>query len=75
MSKAFAPAGDIVVYVPAQNVMFTGDFVEYRSACSCGDGQYLPFDTVRAFGEVLDIDTPRMWTAARDKAVWEELQG
>ena len=52
-----------------------GDTVEYRSACSCGDRQYLPFDTVRAVGEVLDIDTPRMWTAARDKAVWEALQG
>ncbi len=33
-------AGDIVVYVPDQNVMFTGDIVEYKSACYCGDGHF-----------------------------------
>lgn len=33
-------AGDIVIYVPDQNVMFTGDIVEYRSACYCGDGHF-----------------------------------
>ena len=33
-------AGDAVVYVPDQNVMFTGDIVEYRSACYCGDGHF-----------------------------------
>lgn len=33
-------AGDIVVHVPDQNVMFTGDIVEYRSACYCGDGHF-----------------------------------
>ncbi len=33
-------AGDIVVYVPDQNVMFTGDIVEYHSACYCGDGHF-----------------------------------
>ncbi len=31
-------AGDIVIHVPDQNVMFTGDIVEYHSACYCGDG-------------------------------------
>ena len=31
-------AGDIVAHVPDQNVMFTGDIVEYHSACYCGDG-------------------------------------
>ncbi len=31
-------AGDAVIYVPDQNVMFTGDIVEYHSACYCGDG-------------------------------------
>ena len=29
-------AGDIVIHVPDANVMFTGDIVEYRSACYCG---------------------------------------
>ncbi len=33
-------AGDIVVFVPDQNVMFTGDIVEDRSACYCGDGHF-----------------------------------
>jgi glyoxylase-like metal-dependent hydrolase (beta-lactamase superfamily II) len=30
-------SGDIVAYVPDANAMFTGDLVEYRSACYCGD--------------------------------------
>ncbi|RLQ88517.1 MBL fold metallo-hydrolase [Notoacmeibacter ruber] len=33
-------AGDIVIHVPDENVMFTGDIVEYHSACYCGDGHY-----------------------------------
>jgi 3-(3-hydroxy-phenyl)propionate hydroxylase len=33
-------AGDVVVYVPDANVMFTGDVVEHRSACYCGDGHF-----------------------------------
>ena len=152
-------AGDIVAYVPDQNVMFTGDLVEYRSACYCGDahlldwpvtlktirsfeldaiapgrgdalvgreavnaaldgasafvretsasvaresarggtrkeawdacraacdpkfGDYaiyehcLPFNVARAYDEARGIDTPRIWTAQRDKEMWEALQG
>jgi len=30
-------AGDIVAWVPDAGVMFTGDIVEYKSACYCGD--------------------------------------
>jgi glyoxylase-like metal-dependent hydrolase (beta-lactamase superfamily II) len=33
-------AGDIVAHVPDANVMFTGDIVEYHSACYCGDGHF-----------------------------------
>ncbi len=33
-------AGDAVIWVPDQEVMFTGDIVEYHSACYCGDGHY-----------------------------------
>ena len=33
-------AGDIVVHVPDSNVMFTGDIVEYKSACYCGDAHF-----------------------------------
>lgn len=152
-------AGDAVIYVPDQNVMFTGDIVEYHSACYCGDGHFhdwpgtlenirkwdldaiapgrgdalvgrnmvnaaldstadfvrstygpaakvalkggslkdawdavraecdpkfsdyaiyehcLPFNVARAYDEARDIDTPRIWTAQRDKEMWEALQG
>ncbi|MEL6563452.1 MAG: MBL fold metallo-hydrolase [Pseudomonadota bacterium] len=151
-------AGDAVIYVPDANVMFTGDIVEYHSACYCGDGHFhdwpktlenirdfqldaiapgrgdalqgsdmvnaaidstrdfvrstylpaarvalrggtlkaawdavraecdpkfsdyaiyehcLPFNVARAYDEALDIDTPRIWTAERDIAMWEALQ-
>ncbi|MFK7892556.1 MAG: MBL fold metallo-hydrolase [Granulosicoccus sp.] len=33
-------AGDAVIFVPDENVMFTGDIVEYKSACYCGDGHF-----------------------------------
>jgi len=33
-------AGDAVINVPDANVMFTGDIVEYHSACYCGDGHF-----------------------------------
>ncbi len=152
-------AGDIVANVPDANVMFTGDIVEYKSACYCGDGHFhdwpgtleairrfnpdaiapgrgdalvgeakvnealdltadfvnatylsvarvakgggslkdawdacrvacdpkfadyaiyehcLPFNVSRAYDEARDIDTPRIWTAERDKQMWEALQG
>jgi len=152
-------AGDIVAFVPDANVMFTGDIVEYHSACYCGDGHFadwpdtlqniadfdldaiapgrgdalvgeakvnealdntadfirstfrpiarvaqgggslkeawdacraacdpkfssyaiyehcLPFNVARAYDEALGIDTPRIWTAERDRAMWAQLQG
>jgi len=33
-------AGDIVAWVPDDGVMFTGDIVEDKSACYCGDGHF-----------------------------------
>ncbi|MEM9710265.1 MAG: MBL fold metallo-hydrolase [Pseudomonadota bacterium] len=152
-------AGDAVIHVPDQNVMFTGDIVEYHSACYCGDGHFadwgttldrikahnvdaiapgrgdaligtemvnraientrdfvastyapaarvaarggtlkeawdavreacdpkfsdyaiyehcLPFNVARAYDEARGIDTPRIWTAARDMEMWDALQG
>jgi glyoxylase-like metal-dependent hydrolase (beta-lactamase superfamily II) len=152
-------AGDIVAHVPDENVMFTGDLVEYHSACYCGDAHFkdwpatleairafepaaiapgrgdalvgkmmvddaldntadflrstfrpvarvargggslkqaweaaramcdpkfssyaiyehcLPFNVARAYDEALGIDTPRIWTAERDRLMWEKLQG
>ena len=47
-------AGDAVIYVPDQNVMFTGDIVEYHSACYCGDGHFADWggtlDAIKAYG-------------------------
>ena len=152
-------AGDIVAHVPDAGVMLTGDIVEYKSACYCGDGHFgdwpatldaiaafapaalapgrgdalvgpekvaealaltkdflettyrpvhgvaarggslkeamaaaraagdakfsgyaiyehcLPFNVARAYDEALGIDTPRVWTAARDREMWAALQG
>jgi glyoxylase-like metal-dependent hydrolase (beta-lactamase superfamily II) len=46
-------AGDAVIHVPDQNVMFTGDIVEYHSACYCGDGHYSDWgatlDAIKAY--------------------------
>ena len=46
-------AGDIVAYVPDANVMFTGDIVEYHSACYCGDGHFhdwpVTLESIRRF--------------------------
>ncbi|MBU6496917.1 MAG: MBL fold metallo-hydrolase [Rhodospirillales bacterium] len=35
----------------------------------------LPFNVARAYDEALGIDTPRIWTAERDLAMWSALQG
>ena len=151
-------AGDIVIHVPDSNVLFTGDIVEYKSACYCGDAHLqdwpktlgkiakfqavslvpgrgdaltdprqiddaieltedfvtstfksvskiahaggdlkeamsscrdecdkkfsgyaiyehcLPFNVSRAFDEAKGIDNPRIWTAERDKEMWDLLQ-
>ena len=152
-------AGDIVVFVPDANVMFTGDLVEWKSACYCGDAHFadwpgtleairgfdldaiapgrgdalvgreavngaldftreflastydpvartaakggdlkaafaacrevcdprfgdvaiyehcLPFNVARAYDEAQGVGTPRIWTAERDREMWEALQG
>ncbi len=47
-------AGDAVVWVPDERVLFTGDVVEYRSACYCGDAHFndwmTTLDRVEQFG-------------------------
>jgi len=151
-------AGDVVIWAPDQEVMFTGDIVEYHSACYCGDGHFsdwpetlahiadfstkaispgrgnalvgdemvaealaktadfiestfrpvkrivarggslkeswnavraecdpkfgdyaiyehcLPFNVSRAYDEARGIETPRIWTAERDREMWSALQ-
>ena len=34
----------------------------------------LPFNVSRAFDEAKGIDNPRIWTAERDKEMWDLLQ-
>ncbi len=53
-------AGDAVIYVPDANVMFTGDIVEYHSACYCGDGHFhdWPSTLERIRGFDLDAIAP-----------------
>ena len=41
-------AGDAVIWVPDQEVMFTGDIVEYHSACYCGDGHFSDWEQTLA---------------------------
>jgi len=49
-------AGDIVIHVPDASVMFTGDIVEYHSACYCGDGHFADWsDTLDAI-KWFDVD-------------------
>lgn len=49
-------AGDIVAWVPDEQVMFTGDIVEYHSACYCGDGHFADWgptlDAIKAYNPV-----------------------
>jgi glyoxylase-like metal-dependent hydrolase (beta-lactamase superfamily II) len=33
-------AGDVIAFVPDANVVFSGDLVEYHSACYCGDAHF-----------------------------------
>jgi glyoxylase-like metal-dependent hydrolase (beta-lactamase superfamily II) len=33
-------AGDVIAHVPDADVVFSGDLVEYRSACYCGDAHF-----------------------------------
>jgi glyoxylase-like metal-dependent hydrolase (beta-lactamase superfamily II) len=152
-------SGDIVAWVPDAGVMFTGDLIEYHSACYCGDAHLrawpqtlntirtfdpkavapgrgdaltgrqtvlealamtrdfvstlygvaettvakgrtlkdsfaatreamdpkfgsfaiyehcLPFNASRAFDEASGINYPVIWTAERDRQMWEALQG
>ncbi len=52
-----------------------------RAACDPKFAAYaiyehcLPFNVARAFDEALGVDTPRIWTAERDLAMWAALQG
>ncbi|ARQ01122.1 MBL fold metallo-hydrolase [Pseudorhodoplanes sinuspersici] len=45
-------AGDVVAWVPDANVVFSGDLVEYHSACYCGDAHLKDWpETLKRLGE------------------------
>ena len=49
-------AGDAVIHVPDQNVMFTGDVVEDHSACYCGDGHFADWGNTLDAIKAYDVD-------------------
>ena len=49
-------AGDIVAHIPDSNVMFTGDIVEYHSACYCGDGHFADWPQTLEAIRAYDLD-------------------
>jgi glyoxylase-like metal-dependent hydrolase (beta-lactamase superfamily II) len=49
-------AGDIVAYVPDANVVFSGDIVEYKSACYCGDAHFSDWPATLARLDALKAD-------------------
>src|SRR5947209_4504353 len=59
-------AGDIVAYVPDAGVMFTGDLVEYHSACYCGDAHLREWPTT--LDAILDFE-PRAIVPGRGDAL------
>ena len=38
-------AGDVIAVVPDSNVVFSGDLIEYHSACYCGDAHFTDWPT------------------------------
>ena len=45
-------AGDVIAFVPDANVIFSGDLVEYHSACYCGDAHLKDWpETLKRLGE------------------------
>jgi glyoxylase-like metal-dependent hydrolase (beta-lactamase superfamily II) len=46
-------SGDIVAWVPDAEVMFSGDLIEYHSACYCGDAMLREWPTT--LNEILDF--------------------
>src|SRR5581483_8664152 len=49
-------AGDIVAYVPDANVVFSGDIVEYKSACYCGDAHFTDWPATLARLDAVKAD-------------------
>ena len=69
-----------VARVAARGGTLREAFEACRAACDRRFSSYaiyehcLPFNVARAYDEALGIDTPRIWTAERDREMWDELQ-
>ncbi len=66
-------AGDMVIHVPDQNVMFTGDIVEYHSACYCGDGHFK--DWSGTLDNIASFDVDAIAPGRGDALVGKEMVG
>ncbi len=88
VSEAISNTADFIksTYQPVVKIASKGGslkeaFAAVRDTCDKPFGDYaiyehcLPFNVARAYDEALGIDTPRIWTAERDLAMWEALQG
>jgi glyoxylase-like metal-dependent hydrolase (beta-lactamase superfamily II) len=64
-------AGDIVAYVPDAEVMFSGDLVEYHSACYCGDAYLREWPLT--LDEIRDVD-PKALVPGRGDALTSRAQ-
>lgn len=60
-------AGDIVAYVPDAHVMFSGDLVEYHSACYCGDAHLR--DWPQTLDRIRDFDVAALVPGRGDALV------
>jgi glyoxylase-like metal-dependent hydrolase (beta-lactamase superfamily II) len=64
-------AGDIVAYVPDAEVMFSGDLVEYHSACYCGDAHLREWPLT--LDEIRDVE-PKALVPGRGDALTDRGQ-
>src|SRR3712207_1927612 len=64
-------AGDIVAWVPDARAIFSGDLVEYHSACYCGDAHLREWPLT--LNRIRDLD-PRALVPGRGDALTSETQ-
>jgi glyoxylase-like metal-dependent hydrolase (beta-lactamase superfamily II) len=66
-------AGDTVAWVPDSGVMFTGDLVEYRSACYCGDAHLA--DWPGTLDKIASFDARAIMPGRGDALVGKDMVG
>ncbi len=66
-------AGDTVAWVPDSGVMFTGDLVEYRSACYCGDAHLAEWPAT--LDRIAAFDAAAIMPGRGDALVGREMVG